>query len=156
VPPVGYKKRRHKWTEDEILGKIRDWTETYGEPPSATDWNPSDCMKTSRISSERAARWAYRAERFWEGEWPWTGTVYKKFGGWNKALTAAGVEVRWKKRRTTIGEEIGAGSLDTDDLRRLVDDVEKAMMEGDPENMVLNLTRIATRASSWASEVDGE
>lgn len=94
MPAKGYKKRRARWSEQEVLAKVREWHDRYGDIPSATDWNGSDSNAAARRSSDRAQAWLRRAQRFEQGEWPWTGTVFKMFGGWNQAMRAAGFEPR--------------------------------------------------------------
>lgn len=94
MPEVGYTKRRHKWSEEEILAKAREWEQLFGEPPAATDWNPSDSRAAIRRSLHRASRWSQRVQRFETGEWPWTGSVSKVFGTWNGMIEKAGFEPR--------------------------------------------------------------
>jgi hypothetical protein len=102
MPPVGYTKRRARWTREDVIEALRAWQGRYGAPPTAADWNPADAMRGARRSTERAFAWASRAARFSEGEWPWTGTVSKLFGGWNAALEAAGLDVRYQRSDTPV------------------------------------------------------
>jgi hypothetical protein len=153
VPGAGYTKRKARWSQEEVLGAIGAWTELYGSPPTATDWHPGDAMAAARRSADRARAWAVVAERFHEGEWPWTGTVQRLFGGWNAALRAAGVPVRWDRRRR-VELDVASGSLDTDELKAMVEEVERAMVEGNEAHMQMVLCRIAERASAWAAGVE--
>lgn len=87
-------KRRLKWEKAEVIEKIQQWVKDYGEIPAATDWNPSDCRRSSYIATERARRWADRADRFSQGVYPWPRTVQDLFGSWNNAIAAAGFTPR--------------------------------------------------------------
>jgi transposase len=75
--PNGY------WTQGRILDAIRAWASTYGSPPHATDWN---------IAALRARGCEKREEHFLSGLWPHLTTVQSKFGNWNRAIEAAGLE----------------------------------------------------------------
>jgi hypothetical protein len=94
VPPRGYRKRRLKWTREDVVKKIKEWKTIYGDIPSAVDWNASDTRRASEHHAGLAAHWLERLRRFESGEWPWTGTVYKLFGGWNNAIEEAGFDPR--------------------------------------------------------------
>lgn len=98
MPEPGYTKRRAKWTADDIIAKVIEWDERHGEPPTATDWNPSDCRSAAARSSMRAEWWMSRVIRFGEGEYPWSGSVSKVFGTWNEAIRAAGKQPRNETR----------------------------------------------------------
>lgn len=98
MPSKGYTKRRQKWTEEEIVEKIREWAKIHGDPPASSDWNPSDCRRSARISLIRSHRWLARAARFDDGEWPWPRTVQLAFGSWNNAIKAAGFDPRGEKQ----------------------------------------------------------
>jgi hypothetical protein len=69
------------WTRERIAEAIRLWSERYGEPPSACDWNSALAYKN------KDARYLGHA-------WPRLATVQTKFGSWNDALAAAGFEPR--------------------------------------------------------------
>src|ERR671933_669740 len=43
-----------RWSREQIIEKIREWNDRYGEPPCSADWNPS-------LARWRAQEW--RAER---------------------------------------------------------------------------------------------
>lgn len=69
-----------RWSAEEVLAAVRRWTRLEGQAPRNIDW--------------RAVRLG-GAER-WEAEFPdWPPSSVGKllFGGWNKLLEAAGVEV---------------------------------------------------------------
>lgn len=153
MPEVGYTKRKPRWTHEEVIAAIGAWTEQYGDPPTATDWHPGDAMRAARRSADRARAWAQVAERFHEGEWPWAGTCTRLFGGWNKALRAAGVPVRWDRRRRVDLDLVAAGDLDTDEMKAMVEEVERSMVTGDVTHMQFVLCKIAERASAWAAEI---
>lgn len=94
MPEPGYTRRRATWTSEEIVAKILEWNDRYGEPPTATDWNPSDCRAAATRSSQRAEWWMSRVVRFSDGVFPWSGSVSKKFESWNGAIVAAGLQPR--------------------------------------------------------------
>jgi hypothetical protein len=98
MPATGYTKRTAKWTEQECIDAAHRWQEAFGAPPAAADWNPSDARRNARTSLARAQHWAGRVARFESGEWPWTGTVWKLFGGWNAFIAAAGFTPRTSER----------------------------------------------------------
>ena len=79
--------------------------------------------------------------------------MQRLFGGWNAALRAAGVPVRWDRRRR-VELDVAGGSLDTDELKAMVEEVERAMVEGNEAHMQMVLCRIAERASAWAAGVE--
>lgn len=149
-PVAGYTKRRARWETEAVLDKLREWTEQYGEPPTANDWNPSDCMRAANRSASRARAWTARAERFYSGEWPWTGSVAKLFAGWNSALEAAGLPVRYRRSRL----DVAALAPDIDMLRGLIADAETALADDDPERLLRVLCTIADGALAWATGIE--
>lgn len=68
---------RSSWTHEEILESIRDWARREGQPPTKREWTPSN------------ARWHKEFPR-----WPTATIVASLFGGWNRALSAAGCDCR--------------------------------------------------------------
>lgn len=78
---------RRVWTHDAIVARIREWNDTYGEPPASPDWMPA----RARINNDEER--ARRFERA-DGYWPCGETVHHRFGSWNAALKAAGFEPR--------------------------------------------------------------
>lgn len=87
--PGARKGRPARWTRDDIIEAIAEWSALYGEPPRAADWNPS------------AARWSaatWRIERYRRGRpdgtpWPSLNRAKSLFGGsLTAALKAAGFE----------------------------------------------------------------
>lgn len=156
MPAAGYTKRVAVWTPEAVIDKAQQFNEAHGQPPAATDWNPSDCLRASRVSADRARRWAERAERFYSSGYPWTGTVAKLFGGWNDMLRAAGLPVRWEGKRGGTLDQVTTGLLDTDELRSLVDEAEDAMAGNDTAALRARLLTLADRALAWANEVPNE
>ncbi len=77
--------RAPRFSEQEIVAKVLAWTARYGAPPATTDWEPSRA---------RAAKQEWRARRFEEGEWPSASMVRRRFGTFNAAIRAAGLEPR--------------------------------------------------------------
>ncbi len=148
MPKAGYKKRRAKWTEDEVIEKIQEWNSKFGAPPTSTEWNPSDCRRSARISTDRAASWLDRAMTFETGEYPWTGSVQKLFDSWNAAIKAAG----FTPRTSTLGSlRKGLTAEGLPGLKKLFDEVEA--VKGEAQRMVLY--RIAETAIALAEELDG-
>src|SRR5687768_1045813 len=103
--PGARKGRPVRWTRDDIIEAIMEWTALYGEPPRAADWNPS------------AARWSaasWRIERYRKGRpdgtaWPSLNSAKGLFGGsLNAALAAAGFEPNkpGPKRRGSVTPEL--------------------------------------------------
>ena len=88
-------RRVTRWTCEEIITKIGDWNDRYGEPPCSADWNPS-------LARWRAQEW--RAERYRDGAWPSTNAVKRAFGGsFDAAVRAAGfAPARPGPRRATV------------------------------------------------------
>jgi hypothetical protein len=82
--------RRSERTNAEILQRIRQWYELYGEPPTMRDWDPYRA---------RAAGEPWRAERYYAGDWPSVKTVLNRFGRLSAAVAAAGVPVRRQGHR---------------------------------------------------------
>jgi hypothetical protein len=77
-------RRVTRWTRETIIEKIREWNDSYGEPPCSADWNPS-------LARWRAQEW--RIERYREGRWPSTNAAKRPFGGsFDAAVRAAGLE----------------------------------------------------------------
>lgn len=81
---------RRVWTSATVISAIQDWTEKYGSPPGAADWNAwqsrhrlHDDARAVRAEKDRAAQ-----------RYPCHTTVVEVFGSWNAAITAAGFEPR--------------------------------------------------------------
>jgi hypothetical protein len=77
--------RGPQFSKQEIVAKVGAWTARYGVPPSTKDWEPSRA---------RAAKQEWRARRFEAGEWPSATMVRRRFGTFNAAIRAAGLEPR--------------------------------------------------------------
>src|SRR5262245_35841558 len=92
--PAPRRERRSMVAEaraDEVLDAVRRWNETYGEPPTLADWEPSRARSRGQ---------AWRAERFEAGEWPTTRVVRYHFGTMSAAIAAAGLSARRRPTRT--------------------------------------------------------
>jgi hypothetical protein len=75
--------RRPRYSREQILEAIREWTRLHGAPPAVADWEPS---RARRLGEE------WRADRFLAGAWPsarMVGLYYPRFGD---AIAAAGLE----------------------------------------------------------------
>lgn len=132
MPDSGYTKRKGRWTREECIEAVKVWAETFGEFPAATDWNPGDSTAAALRSAERAQAWNLRAQRFYDGEYPWTGTVWKLFGGWNNLIREAGFEPR-PARRSLLQVDNAVG---VERLADLADQVAK--LEGDQRRAALH------------------
>lgn len=78
-----------RWTAEAVIAAIQSWAATYGEPPTARDWNCS-----SEVSDADRVR-----QRFEDGDWPWFNTVQYVFGSWNAGIEAAGFTPREQSHR---------------------------------------------------------
>jgi len=76
------------WTEISVTNALHYWVECYGEPPSATDWNPAPSQHRHEITRPRFEE---------DGCWPYLNTVRTVFGTWNAAMHAAGLPVRMER-----------------------------------------------------------
>lgn len=77
------------WTRERIIAAIRWWADTYGEPPSGTDWNPTQLSNFDDVE-----RWERADRLIRERVIPWFTSVVVRFGTWNAAIRAAGYEPR--------------------------------------------------------------
>jgi hypothetical protein len=86
APPRARTGRQATWTREEIIERIQRWSELFGEPPRAADWNPA------------AARWSdqtWRVARYRAGDpetgaaWPSLNVAKRAFGGSLRAAVAA-------------------------------------------------------------------
>lgn len=66
-----------------ILNSFREWHALFGEPPTATDWNPAQARARGR--HDLVERHAATGR-----PWPSVAHVQKRFGSWNAGLEAAG------------------------------------------------------------------
>jgi hypothetical protein len=83
-------RRRATYSREEILEALRRWTDTYGEPPAMTDWDPG---RARRLKVE------WRAERFENGSWPSVGMVRRQFESFTEAVELAGLRARPAPKR---------------------------------------------------------
>jgi hypothetical protein len=99
--------RPPRFTAEEIVGNVREWTEHYGTPPATNDWEPSRAPAAGQDS---------RARRFDDGDWPSVGMVRRQFGTFNEAIRAAGFEPRGgparQKRHLTTPDQILAAIVE--------------------------------------------
>lgn len=155
MPAPGYTKRRAVWTREAIIEAIQDWAAKHdGQPPSATEWNPSDCRYSAELSAARAGAWLERVADFEGGEYPWTGTVVKKFARWNDAIKEAGFtprratilngtyERKGPRRRTSLSA-----------LRKSIDAIDKASGEA-RRRALYGLARQALRMAEETEQGD--
>lgn len=102
---------RRIWTPEKVVERIREWAELYGEPPAATDWNPTQARQFKHDEA--------RARRFEDadGHWPHHTSVVRQCGSWNAAIVAAGFEPRVahggggnQHRRQSVRRKAAAGA----------------------------------------------
>ena len=91
--------RSSSFSRDEIVAAVRRWFETYGDPPTMTDWEPA---RARRLKQD------WRAQRFEGGGWPSARMVRGQFSTFNAAIEAAGLTPRpapARVRRNLSGPE---------------------------------------------------
>jgi hypothetical protein len=150
VPDAGYTKRRAKWSREDILDAIQRWVKAFGEPPTATDWNPSDARRAAREHSAKTQDWLGRVVRFESGDYPWTGTVWKTFGSWNGAISEAGFTPRPPTHKKAPAY---ARTRTLDDVGRAL---RRARQLKDPGARSLALYDVADAALQVAAELESE
>lgn len=151
MPSSGYKKRRTHWTREACVEAVKEWNERHGDFPAATDWNPGDSQRSAVRSAERAQAWSIRAQRFYDGEYPWTGTVWRLFGSWNALIKEAGFKPR-PPRRSLL--DLG-NRADVDRLVELAGEIDK--LEGDRRRVALHeLASVALTMAMDEMEVSDE
>jgi hypothetical protein len=69
------------------LHKARQWSDSYGSPPSAYDWNLTAAR--TKFAPEKLAEAESRHE---EHVWPSASTIQSRFGSWNGFLEEAGFQ----------------------------------------------------------------
>ncbi len=82
LPAAGAPRRAGGWDSDAVIAAILEWTERFGEPPTAVDWNPA----LARLRGEERRAELFHRER---PHWPTQHTVRYHCGTWNAALAAA-------------------------------------------------------------------
>lgn len=75
-----------RWSREQIIERMRAWTERYGEPPLYEEWHRG----SPRFDPERFGP----PGRGGRGEWPSTQVVVSTFGSWPEGLGAAGLPQR--------------------------------------------------------------
>src|SRR3954471_2430350 len=84
----GRRTRPGTWTRARVVVALQDWTRLVGSPPRSYEWAPASARVLGR-ESPLSRLWAA-----WYPRWPSTATVVRHFGGWNRALSAAGLPLR--------------------------------------------------------------
>lgn len=111
-----WERRREREAEREALGlewpdyllhKAREWSDRYGSPPTALDWNLAQARRAA--APERMAE---IEERHSEALWPGSSTVTKTFGSWNGFLTEAGLDTMRSGERRRHGGVSGRHSAE--------------------------------------------
>jgi hypothetical protein len=90
-----------RWTDEDILRALRDWTAEAGGPPRRQDWSGQNPGQASA------------AQRKWMREhpyWPSSSCVASHFGSWSKALQSAGLPARSLTFDDAVAERIQIAS----------------------------------------------
>jgi len=69
-----------RWSQDEVVAAVRKWVRLEGRAPTTLDWRP--------VRLGGARRWD---DEF--PDWPPTSVARLLFGGWNRLLKTAGIDV---------------------------------------------------------------
>lgn len=77
---------RTTWTPETIIAAIQTYAHRYGQPPSATDFNPTLARGKGRPDVAHVFDV--------DGDYPPTSAVQREFGSWNAGIAAAGFEPR--------------------------------------------------------------
>ena len=148
------------WDRDSIIMAIQEWVALYGEPPRASDWNPSSAKWSGQLW--RVER--YRAGRADGSSWPALNSAKRPFGGsLSEAIRAAGFEpakpgpVRRRDvdpeqaSRAVISPEgramVGAALAQARDAQRRVASLEAQLVRGQRRAARLADERDAARAA---------
>ena len=103
--------RRHKhgkpYSDEQILARIKLWTQVVGSPPSKADWTPSKLKRAAATARGVVERHLTRVALYELGDFPSETTVRERFGSMNSALVQAGFELRPTGRQPTTGTNIG-------------------------------------------------
>lgn len=94
--------RSTTFTNEEILGAIRRRADSYGEPPTTVDWDPSRARRLDQ---------AWRAARFEEGLWPTAALARGRFKQFNAVVERAGLAPHWRIARYRDGDWPSARSV---------------------------------------------
>jgi hypothetical protein len=101
--------RRHLPSSVAVLDALRArHRRRYGEPPTRMDWAPA----TARHEEQH-----WRISRYYEGDWPSIVTVRGHYGTLNRAIAAAGVNLRKSVERSARGPSRTSGIADRSELR---------------------------------------
>jgi hypothetical protein len=92
--------RSIRWTEAMIVAALRDWVERYGEEPLRVDWDRHMCWR--RGHAGKLARLQAHPRPV-----PSPTAVLPRFGTWEAALAAAGLQAR--SGRTGSAPRTGVG-----------------------------------------------
>src|SRR5919108_2892145 len=72
--------RRRRWSDDQMLEAVREWTRLTGAPPTLYDWSPAHAPAGHGGGAAR-----YLAE---QGRWPNASSVARRFGSLRGAVEA--------------------------------------------------------------------
>lgn len=111
------------WTAARVVEALQDWTGLVGSPPRSYEWAPASARVLHR-ESLLSRLWAASHPR-----WPSTATVVRHFGGWNRALSAAGLPLRrgpvvpaaGREARIELAHRLGAARVGTTEIASILD-----------------------------------
>jgi hypothetical protein len=78
---VADERKGYRWGKEEILERIHEWTEVFGEPPTSSKWGPGHLRNKGQEDD---------LVNFLSGHYPTTRTVARFFGSFPAAIQAAG------------------------------------------------------------------
>jgi hypothetical protein len=150
-----YDRRVAVWTRDEVLVAIKRFAERYGRAPTSSDFNPSDCRRSARISATRSRAWLERAERWHEdGDYPYVRSVQRHFdGSWSAAILAAGL--RPYRLPFASAPDAPSPTLDvaTSETHEQWRAAQRAARRKDGEQLRRHLHGLADAALAWADAI---
>src|SRR4051794_14607645 len=111
------------WTEARVIAALQDWARLVGSPPRSYEWAPASA-RVLRRESPLSRLWAA-----WHPRWPSTATVVRHLGGWNRALSAAGLPLRRppaapaarRAARIELAQRLGAAGIASAEIAAIID-----------------------------------
>jgi hypothetical protein len=139
-----YNRRTGAWTREEVIASIVAYAEANGRTPASTDFNPSDCRRSARISAHRSMAWLERAEHWYAGHYPYPRTVALLFGSWSAGVIAAGLQPY------RVPFDIDPVSVPASPQQAAQDAWQAITQAKAPDTLRASLHALATAALAWA------
>jgi hypothetical protein len=108
--PRRRERRRNRYSDEQIIARIRLWAKLTGSPPSKADWTPSKLRRFAARAKGEVERHLRQVALYEVGDFPSETTVRERFGSLNDALVLAGFEPRAAGRPAKPENEGAAGS----------------------------------------------